>query len=84
MFFRGQRTRNMPRLVQLPSCVIRMYFEDHNPPHVHVVGPDFEAKMTIADARLLKGALPAQVEREAANWIAANRDYLKLKWEEFK
>ena len=40
--------------------------------------------MTIADARLLKGALPAQVEREAANWIAANRDYLKLKWEEFK
>lgn len=74
----------MPTLATFSTFVIRMYFEDHNPPHVHVVGPDFEAKMTISDARILKGALPSHIEREAADWIVANRDYLNLKWEEYK
>lgn len=32
----------MPVLFDAGSYVIAMYFEDHNPPHVHVVGPDFE------------------------------------------
>ena len=61
-----------------------MYFEDHNPPHVHIVGPEFEAKMTIANARLIKGSLPSDIESQAAAWIAENRKFLMSMWEEFK
>tara|TARA_R110000772_G_scaffold191168_3_gene302117 strand:- start:19941 stop:20165 length:225 start_codon:yes stop_codon:yes gene_type:complete len=74
----------MPALATFSTFVIRMYFEDHNPPHVHVVGPEFAAKMTIADARIIRGALPARAEREAADWVAANRALLTEKWKEFQ
>tara|TARA_R110000782_G_scaffold56210_3_gene118019 strand:- start:956 stop:1180 length:225 start_codon:yes stop_codon:yes gene_type:complete len=74
----------MPTLATFSTFVIRMYFEDHNPPHVHVVGPEFAAKMAIADSRVIRGALPARVEREAADWIAANRALLTKKWKEFR
>ena len=68
----------MPTLATFSTFVIRMYFEDHNPPHVHA------AKMAIADSRVIRGALPARVEREAADWIAANRALLTKKWKEFR
>jgi hypothetical protein len=59
-----------------------MYFEDHNPPHVHVVGPDFEILVAIRNATVLAGEAPARVRRVALRWIAANRDELLTRWED--
>ena len=39
----------MPTLHETGAYVIAMYFEDHNPPHVHVVGPDFEGLIALDD-----------------------------------
>jgi Domain of unknown function (DUF4160) len=58
------------------SCPGRIYAEDHNPPHVHVIGPDFQAKVRIADAEVFAGAIPPRHRREALSWISANRDRL--------
>ena len=73
----------MPVMHRFDGYVICMYFEDHNPPHVHVVGPDFEALVTIEDAILFAGDLPTRCRREALEWIAANRMLLTDKWEKF-
>ncbi len=72
----------MPVIQRFDGYVIRMYFEDHNPPHVHVVGSDFEALVAIEDAALLVGDIPARFRREALDWIAANSALLTQKWEE--
>lgn len=72
----------MPVIHRFDSYVIRMYFEDHNPPHVHVVGPDFEALVSIEDGILIAGDMPAKCRREALDWIAVNRVLLAKKWED--
>ena len=51
---------------------VTLYAEDHNPPHVHVVGPDFQAKVRIVDSEVFAGAIPPRHRREALSWISAN------------
>jgi len=72
----------MPTVKDFGSYKITLYAEDHNPPHVHVIGPDFQAKARIADAEVFAGAIPPRHRREALSWIAANREKLKAKWDE--
>jgi hypothetical protein len=72
----------MPTAKNFGSYRIMLFAEDHNPPHVHVIGPEFQAKVRIADAAVFAGSIPARHRREALAWIAANRDRLMAKWNE--
>jgi hypothetical protein len=72
----------MPVIRRFGGYVIRMYFEDYTPPHVHVVGPDFDALVSIEDAVVFLGGIPPKHSREALDWIAANRASLIEKWKE--
>lgn len=42
-----QMTLSMPTLARFGALRIAMYAEDHNPPHVHVLGPDLEVLVEI-------------------------------------
>jgi hypothetical protein len=72
----------MPTVKDFGGYRITIYAEDHNPPHVHVIGPDFQAKVAIADASVLAGTIPSPHRREALDWICENRDRLMEKWDE--
>jgi Domain of unknown function (DUF4160) len=74
--------RVMPTIKDFGGYKITIYFEDHNPPHVHVIGPDFRALVDIANAEVIAGAIPPRHRREALSWIAANSTNLKAKWDE--
>lgn len=56
------------------------FFQDHNPPHVHVVTDDREARMRIDTGEIIAGSLPTNVARNARRWLAANRDFAMDKW----
>jgi hypothetical protein len=72
----------MPTIKSFAGYKIVMYFADHLPPHVHVLGPDFEALVRIRDATVFEGSIPPKHRREALSWIEANRDLLEAKWNE--
>jgi len=72
----------MPTIKDFGGYKITLYGEDHNPPHVHVIGPDFQAKVRIADAAVFAGSIPSRHRREALAWIAVNREKLMAKWKE--
>jgi hypothetical protein len=74
----------VPTIEDFGAYKVTMYAEDHNPPHVHVVGPDFQAKVRISDAEVFAGAIPPRHRREALSWIAANRVNLMERWDELK
>jgi hypothetical protein len=74
----------VPTIQDFGAYKITMYAEDHNPPHVHVVGPDFQAKVRITDAEVFAGAIPPRHRREALSWIAAHRGMLMEMWDELK
>jgi hypothetical protein len=73
----------MPILARFAGFEIAMYFEDHNPPHIHVVGRDFEMLVAVRDGAVLTGDAPARIRKIAMPWIAENRAILLAKWEEF-
>jgi len=74
----------MPPLKDFGSFWIVMYFEDHNPPHVHVVSADFEALVAIRDGTVFRGSIPGRHRRSALAWIEENRKFLLEKWEQLQ
>jgi hypothetical protein len=60
-----------------------MFFQDENPPHVHVKGSDFAAKMRISNGDLLAGDAPNKVLKQARRWIEQHRVELLAMWDEF-
>jgi hypothetical protein len=61
-----------------------MFFQDENPPHVHVVGADFSAKIRISNGDLIAGRAPGKVLRQARRWIEEHRAELAATWNEFQ
>ena len=74
----------MPEIKRFGGFKLLMFFQDENPPHVHVKGPDFAAKIRISDGRILVGKVPGKPLREARRWIAVNRSQLLRLWDEFQ
>ena len=72
----------MPVIVRLQYCVIRMYFEDHNPPHFHVDTTEGRALLTIADLAIVEGKVGARALKEARAWAEVYRDRLWAAWQE--
>jgi hypothetical protein len=72
----------MPTLKRFGAISVRMYADDHRPPHFHIVGPDFEVIVRISDLAVIEGrARPAQIS-EAIAWARAHREALALTWAE--
>ena len=72
----------MPTLQRFGTVSLRMYANDHRPPHFHVVGPDFQVLVRISDLAVIAGeARPSQIARAMA-WAAERREALALKWAE--
>jgi hypothetical protein len=48
----------MPEIKRFSSFKVLMFFHDENPPHVHVKGADYAAKVRISNGNLLAGDAP--------------------------
>jgi len=72
----------MPTLQRFGSVTLRMYADDHHPPHFHIVAPDFQALVRISDFAVIAGdARPTQTA-EALAWAREHRQALAVKWAE--
>jgi len=74
----------MPEIKRFGSFKLLMFFQDENPPHVHVKGVDFTAKIRISTGDLLAGDAPSKVLRQARRWVADHRAALLAMWDEFQ
>jgi Domain of unknown function (DUF4160) len=83
MWCSGRLIGDMPILVRLQYCVIRMYFKDHNPPHFHIDTPEQGALMAIRTLEVFEGNVDTRALREAKDWAEANYDRLWAAWREF-
>jgi hypothetical protein len=74
----------MPEIRRFGGFKLLMFFQDENPPHVHVKGPDFAAKIRISSGDLLAGDAPKRVLREARRWVEEHCVELLALWDEFQ
>lgn len=58
-----------------------MYFNDHHPPHFHVIYSEFSAKIGINDFALLDGSLPPKAFSLVVEWAALHKSELIENWE---
>mgnify|MGYP003395837122 CR=1 FL=1 len=72
----------MPTIKNFGGFRITMYFEDHNPPHFHVVSPTQEAVIEIATMTVITGTMAPARLRVALAWATKNRSLLFRKWDE--
>jgi hypothetical protein len=74
----------MPEIKHFSGFKLLMFFQDENPPHVHIKGPDFAAKICLSNGDLIAGDAPNRVLREARHWLERNRGELLRLWNEFQ
>jgi len=57
-----------------------MYADDHNPPHFHIVGPDFQVLVRISDLEVIAGEAASSQIAKAITWAKDHQEMLALKW----
>ena len=70
----------MPIISTFFGITVRMYFDDHAPPHVHVEYQGHEALVAIADGSLLQGELPKRAVALVQQWCLDRRSELEQNW----
>ena len=71
----------MPEISRFYGIIIRMFHNDHNPPHFHVIYQDYEALISIGSLELLKGDLPHRAKLLVIEWAIEHRHELMINWE---
>jgi hypothetical protein len=71
----------MPVISIFFGIVIRMYHDDHPPPHFHASYQGFEAFVAIATGDILEGKLPKNAARLVKQWALKHQDELMANWE---
>lgn len=71
----------MPTISQFFGIAIRMYYDDHPPPHFHAYYAEHAAKIEIDTLRVQEGKLPRRALGLVLEWAAEHRDELVDDWQ---
>lgn len=58
----------MPEICRFHGIVIRMYHDDHNPPHFHVIYGEKKAVFRIDTLEMIEGRIPKTQQLLVVNW----------------
>lgn len=70
----------MPVISTFFGILIRMWHDDHPPPHIHVEYQGFEALVEIETGNVKAGQLPRKVVRIVREWCFEHRQELRENW----
>jgi hypothetical protein len=71
----------VPTISEFYGLIIRMYWNDHAPPHFHAVYAEHEAHYGIATLEVLRGSLPRRAHALVLEWAALHRAELMEDWQ---
>ena len=70
----------MPEISRFFGIIIRMYFNDHAPPHFHARYGGLEAVVGIDPILVLQGNLPRRAASMVIEWAALHQGELADNW----
>ena len=71
----------MPTISFFYGLIIRMYYKDHQPPHIHIQYQNDNAVVDILSGNVTEGWLPIRCLRIVQAWVEINKDELTANWE---
>jgi hypothetical protein len=70
----------MPLISWFLGISIKMFWDDHAPPHFHVVYQEHKAAIALDTLTVISGALPGRILGLVVEWAMQHRDELKENW----
>ncbi len=73
----------MPEISRFYGIIIKMFYNEHNPPHIHVEYQDFKAIITINEG-IIEGKMPKTALKLIFEWMELHKDELLKNWEKIE
>jgi len=70
----------MPEISRFFGIVIRMFYDDHAPPHFHATYGSSRAIISVPELLVLKGSLPPRALGLVMEWAVVHREELIQDW----
>lgn len=71
----------MPEISRFYGIVIKMFFDDHNPPHFHALYGEYEVLIDINTFALFAGHFPPRALGLVIEWATLHQAELLNDWE---
>jgi hypothetical protein len=71
----------MPTISTFYGIIIRMFYDEHAPPHFHAQYGEFKASIDIQTVELMEGKLPRRALELVLDWAELHQAGLLENWE---
>jgi hypothetical protein len=71
----------VPEISRFLGIIIRMFYNEHNPPHFHAIYNEYEAEFDINTLEIIAGDLPKRVRNLVIEWAIDHREELIADWD---
>lgn len=71
----------MPTISTFYGITIKMFFSDHNPPHIHAVYGEYNGLFDISSLEMIEGDLPKRAVDMIQEWAAKHQAELLKIWQ---
>ncbi len=71
----------MPTISMFYGISIKMFFSDHNPPHIHAVYGEYNGLFDIQKLEIIEGDLPKRAVDLVMEWTSNHQQELINIWE---
>jgi len=76
----GNNKINMPQISNFFGIIIRMFYDEHNPPHFHAQYGEHKCSIDIRTLGVIEGYLPARVLGLVVEWAILHKEELLDNW----
>ena len=76
----GKNNINMPQINNFFGIIIRMFYDEHNPPHFHAQYGEHKCCIDIRTLSVIEGDLPARVLGLVVEWAILHKEELLDNW----
>lgn len=70
----------MPEISRFFGIIIRMYSDEHNPPHFHAEYAEYRATFSIETGQMIQGDFPNQKSALVTAWAIIHKSDLLKNW----
>ena len=71
----------MPEISRFFGIIIAVFYDDHNPPHIHARYGDQKVAIEIKTLRVLEGEIPPRALGLVMEWASLHKEELIQDWE---
>ncbi|MES2200448.1 MAG: DUF4160 domain-containing protein [Chlamydiota bacterium] len=70
----------MPEISRFLGIIIKMFFNDHAPPHLHAEYQNFKATFSIHSGQMIEGDFPLKQSAYVTAWALLHQKELLSNW----